>query len=116
MALVHLIKIEVGQGKLFGILQFVQLNFSSNLTIFDHKETRFEHYEGNLVKYDNKTIVIGGSETAEVEEMKSRETPWTEHSMSPVNGFWGLRGFTAVSIDQSLFIFGQLHLLELKIN
>ena len=107
MALVHLIKIVVGQGKLFGILKFVELNFSSNLTIFDHKETRFEHNHGQLVKYDNKAIVIGGSETAEVEEMTLRETPWTAHSMSPVNGFDGLFGFTAISINQSLFIFGR---------
>ena len=80
--------------------------FSSNLIIFDQTLTQFEHWRGKLVKYDNKSLAIGGKETANVEEMNPKQLSWAEHSMSPVNGFDILDGFTALSFDESLFIFG----------
>ena len=88
--------------------------FSSNLTIFDHTETRIEHARGILVKHENKAMVIGGASTAAVEEMDTSQLSWEENSMSPVNGYNGTRlfGFTALSVDKSLFIFGRLRLLK----
>ena len=83
------------------------------MTIFDKTETRFDHFGGKLVKYDNKVMAIAGR-NAEVEEFNPRakhlylfmQLSWTEHSMSPVNGYRRLDSFTALSMEKSLFIFG----------
>ena len=60
--------------------------------------------------------MIGGSYNAEAEEMNSNQL-WARHAMSPVNGYdsW-FSGFTALSIETSLFIFGRLRLLSQKIK
>ena len=85
---------------------------------FEETQSIFNHHEGKLVKYDDKAIVVGGRFTAEVEEMDSAQAPWTVHPMSPVNGYpggdWGnpLFAFTALSISNSLFIFGQSRLTK----
>ena len=87
-----------------------KITFSSNLTIFDYTETRFGHHEGKLVKYDNKTLAIGGRLAATVEELDYIKCSWTEHTMSPVNNYNILNYFSALSIDKSLYIFGKLRL------
>ena len=67
---------------------------------------------GTLVKYDHKVIVIGGGQTADVHEMNQTKLlsknffSWDKHAMSPVNGYEEIYGFTALTIDRSLFIFG----------
>ena len=85
-------------------------DFSSNLTIFDQTEPTFNHCSGTLVKYDDKILVMGGVDTATVEEMNRTQLSWSEHPMGPVNGFNRLYSFTAVSIDKSLFTFGMSRL------
>ena len=103
----------VGQGNPFWIIQnFCDLqkcDLSSNLTIFDHTETRFEHESSKLVKYKGKVMVIGGFQGAWVEEIDTKQLSWKENSMSPVNGYSRIEGFTALSINQSLFLFGRFH-------
>ena len=86
------------------------------MTIFDQTETQFEHDAGNLVKYDNEVIVIGGYSTASVEKLNAKQTKWKKHPMGPVNDLKKLRYFTAVSLKKSLFIFGLLGLVKLKIK
>ncbi len=69
---------------------------------------------GKLVKYDNRVLVVGGEGTAKVEEMIPRsrqlysfvQLSWVDHPMSPVNDMNAIKGFTALSLDKSLFIFG----------
>ncbi len=73
-------------------------DFSSNLIIFDQTETRFGHFQGKLVKYNNKTLIIGG-DNATVEELNAKQKSWVEHAMSPVNGSTALYDATALSID-----------------
>ena len=82
------------------------------MTTFDRTETQFEHFYGKLVKYDNKTLAIGGLNDATVEELNSMESSWklAEHPMSPVNGYNRLNGFSALSIEKSLYIFGESRL------
>ena len=92
-------------------------DFSTNLTRFDQTKTK-KHIGGTLVKYDNKVLAVGGGQ-ALVEQINDTQI-WTEHSaMSPVNTFQGtfygqtwLSGFTAISLETSLFIFGRFHLLK----
>ena len=93
---------------------------SSNLIEFDRTESLFEHAGGKLVKHDNNVLVVGGWRIAPEEEMNFRIAPlveelvnnsqlaWAEHLMSPVKGVCNLFGFTALSAEGSLFIFGQL--------
>ena len=81
--------------------------------IFDQTKTIFEHHFGTLVKYDDKLLAMGGEYSATVEEMNQIELSWSEHPMSPVNGFNStFNGFTAVSMDKSLFIFGKSRKLK----
>ena len=89
-----------------------KVNFSSNLTIFDHTETRSDHYGGKFAKYDNKTWAIGGYNDAMVEELDTTESSWkyAEGPMSPVNDYSKLYGFSALSIEKSLYIFGESRL------
>ena len=101
-----MVKVKVSE-----VRNFEQRVFSSNLIIFDQSETRFEHWRGKLVKYDNKSLVIGGDDNAEVEEMGSKQL-WAENPMSPVNDYDILEDFTALPIDKSLFIFGIWCLLK----
>ena len=83
------------------------------MTIFDQTETGFEHDQGELVKYDNTVMVIGGFYNATVEKLNANQTKWEEHeTMSPVNGFSEFWGFTALSMEKSLFIFGQFRLVK----
>ena len=82
------------------------------MTIFDQTETRVNHLEGKLVKYDGKVIAIAGKFSAMVEEMDPAQMSWEQHSMSPVNGYSLLFGFTALTIEKSLFIFGELRFLR----
>ena len=82
------------------------------MTIFDRTETQFIHYNGKLVKYDNKIIVIGGKRTPLVEKLNAKQTKWKNHTMGPVNDLDELRGFTALSLKKSLFIFGMLGLVK----
>ena len=77
------------------------------MTIFDKTETRFDHYLGKLVKYDNKTLAIAGRDEAIVEELNRTTLSWAEHRMSPVNDYSELWGFSALSIEKSLYIFGE---------
>ena len=77
------------------------------MTIFDHTKTRFEHHRGKLVKYGNKTLAIGGEDVAVVEELNFADWSWAEHPMSPVNNYSRLYGFSALSIEKSLYIFGK---------
>ena len=86
------------------------------MTIFDQTETQFEHDAGNLVKYDNEVIVIGGYSTASVEKLNAKQTKWKKHPMGPVNDLKKLRYFTAVSLKKSLFIFGLLRSVKWKIK
>ena len=76
----------------------------------------FDHRQGKLVKYNNKALVVGGFRSApSVEEMNDTQLSWAEHQMSPVygSGIWTgqlwvpLVGFTALSLEKSLFIFGE---------
>ena len=83
------------------------------MNIFDQTETHFKHYGGKLVQYDNKVMVIGGQSTAKVEEINPTQLSWAEHPMSPVNGStFALFGFTALSVEKRLFIFGRLRSLK----
>ena len=77
------------------------------MTVFDKTETRFGHYDGKLVKYDKKILAIGGYDQAMVEELNSTKYSWEKHQMSPVNGYSKLWGFSALSIEKSLYIFGK---------
>ena len=54
-------------------------------------------------------MVIGGFQGAWVEEIDTKQLSWKENSMSPVNGYSRIEGFTALSINQSLFLFGRFH-------
>ena len=85
------------------------------MTIFYQTETRFDHFGGKLVKYDNKILAIAGdnSNEAMVEELNRTKLSWAEHSMSPVKfgGFTrNLDGFTALTVEKSLFIFKEIYL------
>ena len=85
------------------------------MTIFDQTETQFDHSKGKLVKYDNTVLVIGGDSIWTVpmaEKINPTQLSWAEHPMSPVNDLIVLYGFTALSLKQSLFIFGLLRLLK----
>ena len=77
------------------------------MTVFDKTETRFEHFDGKLVKYDKKILAIGGYDQAMVEELNRTILSWAEHRMSPVNDYSKLWGFSALSIEKSLYIFGK---------
>ena len=50
--------------------------------------------------------------TALVEELNAKQTKWKNHTMGPVNDLDELRGFTALSLKKSLFIFGMLGLVK----
>ena len=82
---------------------------------FEKFETRFDHYEGKLVNHNYALLAVGGGTTM-VEERDPAELYWTEHPMSPIEGFpnsqYGFYGFTTLSLENSLFIFGRLYLLE----
>ena len=84
--------------------------FSSYLINFE--QTDFDHFDGTLVKYDNKLLALG-DEMTKVEQMGALRK-WTLHPMSLMYNFreFGypaseLSGFTAISLETSLFIFGQ---------
>ena len=81
------------------------------MTIFDLNETGFDQYRGKLVKYDNTVMAIA-RRSAKAEQMNMSKLSWAEHPMSPVNGFSRMNCFTALSIEKSLFIFGQLCLMK----
>ena len=83
---------------------------------FDKFDTLFGHYEGKLVNHNNALLAVGGRTTMG-EERNASQLYWTYHPMSPIEGFWITRprqvsGFTALSLENSLFIFGRLYLLE----
>ena len=82
---------------------------------FDKFETRLNHFGGKLVNHNYALLAVAGS-TAMVEELDPYQLYWTEHPMSPIVGFWnswrGLSGFTALSMENSLFIFGRFNLLK----
>ena len=82
------------------------------MTIFDQTETQFDHHAGTLVKYDNKTLAIGGWSGSRVEELNRTTLSWADHSMSPVEGSSSLDGFTALTVDKSLIIFAQRSVIE----
>ena len=84
------------------------------MTIFDQTETRFDHSVVKLVKYDNKTLVIGGDFIGGdliVEELNRMELTWAAHPMSPI-GFDYIPDFTALTVETSLFIFGRRSVVE----
>ena len=68
------------------------------------------------MKYDHKTLAIGGEEGAIVEELNSADLLWAEHPMSPVNDYSYFRGFSALSIEKSLYIFGKSRLSVPALN
>ena len=70
---------------------------------------------GGLVKYGEKVLVIGGDQTAMVEELNGSELLRDKNPMSPVNGYTALYLFTTLSIDRSLLIFGR-SLLKKKVD
>ena len=82
---------------------------------FDKFETRLNHFGGKLVSRKKTLLAVGGG-TAMVEELDPSQFHWTEHPMSPIGGFrnsqFGLSGFTALSFENSLFIFGRFYLLK----
>ena len=87
------------------------LLFSSNLIQFYETASQYGHYRGRLVNFNNNLLVIGGgfantrSWNAKVEEFA--KPIWNEHpKMSPVNNLNDLRYFSAVSMEDSLYIFG----------
>ena len=92
------------------------------MTIFDQTETLVSHKGGKFVKYDNKTLAIGGYHLDDsgayqwgfiVEELNPTKLSWTEHPMSPVkNSSKPLLGFTALTDEKSLFIFDRFSVIE----
>ena len=90
----------------------LKFDLSSNLTIFDLTQTRDSHSAGKFVKYDNKTLAIGGWSSSRVEELNRTTLSWADHPMSPVEGSSSLDGFTALTVDKSLFIFAQRSVIE----
>ena len=84
------------------------------MTIFDQTETRSPHYDGKFVKYDNKTLAIGGTDGGSmVEELNRSNLAWADHPMSPVNdSSTRLYDFTTLTVEKSLFIFHHVSVLE----
>ena len=80
---------------------------------FDKFDTLFGHYTGKLVNHKDELLAVGGG-TAMVEELDPSQLYWTEHPMSPIEGNSSmvLSGFTALSFENSLIIFGQLYLIK----
>ena len=60
------------------------------------------------MNYDLKVLAIGGDYSGAVAEELNYETySWRDHAMSPVDNFNNnLIGFTTISLNKSLFIFG----------
>ena len=82
---------------------------------FENFETRSNHYGGKLVNHNDALLAVGGW-TVIVEELDPSQFNWTEHPMSPIESFWDSRfgpyGFTALSLENSLFIFGRFYLFK----
>ena len=80
---------------------------------FEKFETGSNHNWGKLVSHKKTLLAVGGA-TAMVEELDPAQLYWTEHPMSPIEGNSSmvLSGFTALSFENSLLIFGQLYLIK----
>ena len=80
------------------------VEFSSDLAHFDQTLTVYDHYSAELVEFHEEVLAIGADSHAMVEQFSKQR--WIEHQMSPVGGLTRLHEFSAIAVDNDLFIFG----------